>query len=134
MRVWEYEWKQATYAIKERARRRQAQCAVKECWKPATGISQYCKLHYDRNRKAGHPEARRITTGALRFLRRRLVKSADLRACLGLLCNRRRIDELLNCRPAESHSKPERYAHAKADPGSLARPSAKGNLMLRTIQ
>jgi hypothetical protein len=67
MRVWEYQVKPSTMSIAERGRRRHAQCAVRDCWKPATQISQYCKLHYDRNRKAGHPEARRISTKALRW-------------------------------------------------------------------
>jgi hypothetical protein len=65
MLTWDYQVKPSTVAIAERARRRQAQCAVDGCWQPATQISQWCKLHYDRCRKAGHPEARRITTKAL---------------------------------------------------------------------
>jgi hypothetical protein len=65
MRMWEYQCRPSTYAIAERSRQRNVQCAVKDCGLPATQISQFCKLHYDRNRKAGHPEARRITTKAL---------------------------------------------------------------------
>jgi hypothetical protein len=67
MRVWECEKRASTYSIEERARQRNAQCAVEGCWKPARVISQYCKLHWDRDRKRGHPEAGRITTATLKW-------------------------------------------------------------------
>jgi hypothetical protein len=57
--------KPSSYSIEARARERHAQCAVEGCWKPAECISQYCKLHKDRDRKRGHPEAARITTRTL---------------------------------------------------------------------
>jgi hypothetical protein len=65
MRVWDFERKASTFEIEERARRRNVECAVSDCWKPATCVSQFCKFHKNRNQKRGHPEAARISTKVL---------------------------------------------------------------------
>jgi hypothetical protein len=77
MRTWSYEKKPSTYLIEERVRQREyTECAVKDCWKPARGISQFCSMHHDRSCARGHPEAVSVSLGLLRRYTMRDAKRA----------------------------------------------------------